>query len=172
MSGLTKRKRIYVDHEVQGVLVRQLVLHWMVAGLVMFLFLFVMQVLSSPDRSTPGGYLEAMWIRYSPLFVAMITVFPVFAYDSIKLSHRFAGPMVSFRAALARLARGERINEISFRRKDFWQSISKDLNAIAARLGQLEDGTSDQSTGTAGNSSVEANGADETPTRHPQEAQS
>lgn len=135
------RKKLFVDKRVQGVLIRQLVYHWLLAGLVMFLYLLIMQVFSSPDRLSLMGHLDAMWSKYSVLLIAIVAVFPVFIYDSIKLSNRFAGPMVSFRNRLNKLARGEEVTALNFRKKDFWHDLSGDLNAIARRMNLFTEGT-------------------------------
>jgi hypothetical protein len=68
------------------------------------------------------------------LLIIMVCLFPAFAYDSIKLSHRFAGPIYSVRTALRKLADGEDMPELSFRKGDFWTDMSGDINRIAARL--------------------------------------
>jgi hypothetical protein len=63
-------------------------------------------------------------------------MFPVFAYDCVRLSHRFAGPIYSLRTALRKLADGQCIPEVSFREDDFWKDVARDVNRIAARLDQ------------------------------------
>jgi hypothetical protein len=68
----------------------------------------------------------------------MATVFPAFALDSIRLSHRFAGPMVSFAKALDRMARGQRIEDLAFRKSDFWKQLAENLNTIAKKLDLAE----------------------------------
>lgn len=134
-----KRSKLYVDKGVQGMLIRQLLIHWCIASLVMFLFLLIMQVFSAPMQLSLGGHLSALWAKYGILCVALLTVFPVFVYDSIKLSNRFAGPMVSFRISLENLAQGKPIESLNFRKRDFWHDISGDLNAIARRMNLLQD---------------------------------
>ncbi len=133
------RKKLFVDKRVQGVLVRQLIVHWMIASLVMFLYLLILQVFSTPEKMSFSGYLSVMWDKYAILLVALISVFPVFVYDSIKLSNRFAGPMVSFRNNLEKLSKGEEVKVLSFRKNDFWHGLSGDINAIARRMNLLND---------------------------------
>ncbi len=139
MTLSRKRSKLYVDKGVQGMLIRQLLIHWCIVSLVMFLFLLIMQVFSSPTQLSLGGHLSALWAKYGVLCVALLTVFPVFVYDSIKLSNRFAGPMVSFRISLENLAQGKPIESLNFRKRDFWHDISGDLNAIARRMNLLRD---------------------------------
>lgn len=133
------RKKLFVDKRVQGVLIRQLIVHWVVAALVMFLYLLILQIFSTPEKLSFSGYLSIMWEKYSILLIALASVFPVFVYDSIKLSNRFAGPMVSFRNNLEKLAKGEDVRVLNFRKNDFWHGLSGDLNAVARRMELLND---------------------------------
>jgi len=141
MKSDRKRSKLFVDKKVQGVLLKQLVFHWFTAALVMVLFLLIMQVLSTPERLSLGEHAGQMWSKYGILLVAIAAIMPVFIYDSIKLSHRFAGPMVSYRNAMAKLAKGEPINAVGFRNKDFWHEICNDLNAVAKRMDLLSEST-------------------------------
>ena len=129
-----KRSRMLVDYPVQGSLVRQLLLHWVIACAVIFLYLFVMQVFSAGVRRPLSEYLSGMWTRYGVLLVVLATVFPVFVFDSIRLSHRFAGPMLPFGKALEQLAKGEKIDAMYFRKSDFWQQLATNLNSVARQL--------------------------------------
>ena len=66
--------------------------------------------------------------------VVMLVISPVFIFDSMKLSNRFVGPMISFRGALKQLANGEDPDPINFRQNDFWKELTNDLNRISAEL--------------------------------------
>lgn len=121
---------------------RQLVLHWTAACVVTFVYLLILQVFTTAARIPLSEHLAAMWTRYGVLLVVVLTLFPVFLFDSLRVSHRFAGPMVSFRDALAKLARGERIPQLEFRQTDFWRELAGNLNAVASKLGQGAEGSS------------------------------
>ena len=60
--------------------------------------------------------------------------FPVFVYDVIRLSHRFAGPIVSLKKNLRDMAKGEEVAPLRFRNNDFWKNLTEDMNSIAKRL--------------------------------------
>ena len=139
MTTDRKRTKLFVDKKVQGILIRQLVMHWITAGLVMLLFLFIMQILSTPKRMSLGEHFGELWAKYGIVLLAVLAVMPVFVYDSIKLSHRFAGPMVSLRNAMSQLAKGKPIDSVIFRKKDFWHEICVDVNSVAKQLNLLSD---------------------------------
>ena len=69
----------------------------------------------------------------------MAFLLPVFVVDSIKLSHRFAGPIYSLRRAIRDIAQGKPARKLKFRRHDFWHEIAEDYNAMLLRLELLDD---------------------------------
>lgn len=140
------RKRLFVDPRVQGSLVRQLITHWGLACFLVFLYLFTLQAFSNGFSMTFQENLMELWNKYGVLGLILAVISPVFIYDSIKLSNRFVGPMVSFRSALSKLAVGESPNPIRFRQNDFWKELSHDLNKVAAELQTLRDEKATQNT--------------------------
>jgi len=59
---------------------------------------------------------------------------PLAVFDMVRLSHRFAGPMVRYRRAMHDLGRGEHVEPLRFRDGDYWQDLATDFNAVLARL--------------------------------------
>ena len=135
---MRKRKKLFVDFPVQGALVRQLLFHWGIACCVILVYLLCMEVFMTREHRSVGEHLYSIWSRYGVLLVVMATVFPAFLIDSIRLSHRFAGPMVSFGKALERMARGQNVDELVFRKSDFWKQLAGNLNTIAKKLDLAE----------------------------------
>jgi len=135
------RKKFFVDPTVQGAIVQRMMFHWLAVLGMLTVFLVVMQILIGGPFKPLSYHLTAIWEKYGLLLVSMACLLPVFAYDAVKLSHRFAGPMVNFRQALGRLANGENIDAVTFRKKDFWQPLTDDLNRISDELRELRPTT-------------------------------
>jgi signal transduction histidine kinase len=74
--------------------------------------------------------------KHAVVVVLSLALLPVFLYDTIKMSHRFAGPIYRFRKSLKTLAGGQSVEEISFRGNDFWADLSNDFNQVAKKLNQ------------------------------------
>lgn len=150
---LSQRKRLFVDNQVQGSLVRQLVIHWCLACFLIFFYLFALQAFSNGFSLSFSENVTALVGQYGLMGLVLLVVSPVFIYDSVKLSNRFVGPMVSFRAALKKLANGENLDEVSFRQNDFWRDLTKDFNAIASELrerrGNDQESAKDDQAATA-----------------------
>ena len=130
------RKKYFVDPAVQGAIVRRLLLHWGYAMLTGCFCLLMLQVFTAGSTLSLGEHLGMFFERYSLLFATMILTLPLFIYDSLRLSHRFVGPMIAVRLALKKLAAGGSVPEITFRQGDFWPEIADDINTLARRIGE------------------------------------
>jgi len=126
------RKKTFVDPKVQGALVRRLVLHWSAFIAVAALVAFCLQVLSNPFRPIEA-HLQDLWWTHGPFLLVMFFMMPVFIVDTIKLSHRFAGPIYRLRNTVRSLAQGEKFQPLKFRDMDFWQGLAEDFNSMMAR---------------------------------------
>lgn len=56
------------------------------------------------------------------------------------ISHRIAGPLFKLRRELERIGGGERIEKITFRKKDFFPEICDSINPILEEINRLRDG--------------------------------
>jgi hypothetical protein len=128
-----KRTQLYVDPKVQGALALRVVLYWIVCILAVTVMLLCWELLTAPVREL-STRLNDMWFHYGPALVASFLLLPLVVLDIIRMSHRFAGPLVRMRAAMRSLARCETVAPISFREDDFWLEFAQDFNAVAARL--------------------------------------
>jgi len=127
------RKKTFVDPKVQGALVRRMVLHWVVFFSVAALVAFALQVLANPFRPIEE-HLRELWWTHGPFLLVLFLMLPVFIVDTIKLSHRFAGPIYRLRNVIRAIARGESYQPLKFRELDFWQGLAEDFNEMIERL--------------------------------------
>ena len=141
-----RRSQKFVDREVQTSLLRRLCLHW-------FLFMFAnglailmwTRFLETPSESWEVTLRLALQ-RALPFALISFALVPVFVLDAMKLSNRFAGPIVRVRRALAEIANGASPRPIEFRNGDFWKSLAQDLNrAFAARIPNQNNSTTNDS---------------------------
>jgi hypothetical protein len=133
-----RRTKNFIDANVQGSLARRIIFHWLLFLLVASLAAFILQVLSNPFRPL-RDHLADIWWTHGPFFLVMAFLLPVFILDSIKLSHRFAGPIYSLRRAIREIAGGKPARKLKFRRRDFWHDVAEDYNAMLQRLELLSD---------------------------------
>ncbi len=148
------RKKTYVDPQVQGSLVRRLILHWVGFFVVASLIAFFLQVMSNPFRSFEA-HATQIWWTHGPFILAMVFLLPVFVLDTLRLSNRFAGPIYRLRKTIRTIAQGESAQPLKFRDGDFWQSLATDFNQMVDQLTSSEESTDknhdEQITATSSN---------------------
>jgi hypothetical protein len=129
----SQRRQTFVDAKVQGALARRIIFHWLVFVAVSWGVSLFLQLLSDPFRPV-GENVRIMWSTQGPLMLVMVLLLPVFVMDTIKLSHRFAGPIISLRRAMREVVAGQPARQIKFRQNDFWHDLADDYNKLATRL--------------------------------------
>src|SRR5262245_11987878 len=118
-----QRRKVYIDALVQGALARRIILHWFVFLAVTSFIACVLQVLSNPLRPL-ADHLHDLWWNQGPFFLVMLFLLPVFVVDTVKISHRFAGPIFSLRRAMRDITKGKPAHKLKFRTNDFWHELS------------------------------------------------
>ncbi|TWU40721.1 hypothetical protein [Novipirellula artificiosorum] len=142
-----RRNRKLVDREVQGGLIRKITVHWIVFFICNAIALTIwIRLFEQPDAdwgTTVGDTMR----RFFPFFVITMALIPAFVWDTLKLTNRFAGPILRLRGALAEVSTGRRVAPLSFRGNDFWQEMAADFNAVVQRCG-ADTHADDKSTDT------------------------
>ena len=133
MSSRPQRRQKFIDSKVQGALARRIIFHWLVFLVVASVTALMLQVLSDPFRPS-GEHLENVWYTHGPFLVVMVFLLPIFVIDTIKVSHRFAGPIYSLRRSMREVADGQPPQKLKFREGDFWHELASDYNAMIDRL--------------------------------------
>lgn len=129
-----KRGKLFIDDNVQGSLIKRIVLHWCAFFLLSLLSLFALEYFMGDPALSFGGHLAVIWGKYAFFILLMLAVVPTFIYDTLKLSHRFAGPILRLKSSIRSLAEGENVAELKFRDNDFWSELSDDFNRVAHRV--------------------------------------
>ncbi len=139
-----RRLQKYVDREVQSSLLVRLCAHWL-----LFMFANLIAVtLWTRFMDTPTEAWEATfaltWHRVVPFVLVSLAIAPVFIWDAVKLSNRFAGPIVRVRQVLERFADGHDFKAVEFRQGDFWKSLASDLNRAFSRKLAAEEASANE----------------------------
>ena len=72
--------------------------------------------------------------RHGLTFVVLFLLLPAFLWDTMRVSHRFAGPVLRLRRMMRELSLGEDPGELRFRDGDFWMELGDYFNDIRSRL--------------------------------------
>ena len=129
-----QRKTILVEKQVQGALGWRIAAHWFI-----FLGLSVsvtcsLQMLSNFEPVSLWSRLEDAMISQAGSVLVLLTLLPWFVHDSLKLSNRFAGPMVRLQKSIVQLTNQDETPPVVFRSGDFWQEIATDFNELRMRV--------------------------------------
>lgn len=128
-----KRTQFFVDSEVQGAIVRRVIVYWTCCLLFLVVPLCIATVVQNPELFFFEQF-GRLWSQYWLILVSLVAMLPFFIYDTVRLSNRFAGPLLRFRRELRRLADGEQVAPLQFREDDFWRPLADEFNRLAARL--------------------------------------
>ena len=130
-----RRKKRFIDSAVQGAIGRRIALHWLMFFAMAFLTLPLWRLMSSTEFTGPfSTLLLRSWAETAPVLVILIAMLPIFVWDTVKFSHRFAGPMYRFHKTVKSLSAGEEVQPIRLRKGDFWMDVADDFNSMIERL--------------------------------------
>ena len=149
------RKRRFVDYKLQGAIVVRVVLYWLGCQFMTAVLLFGFKaVMGQVDIA------DDMSLFYRCALFGTLGFLPLAVIDMVRLSHRFAGPMVRFRRAMHELGRGEQVEPLLFRDGDFWQDLATDFNAVCDRVhGPRGDGVMETTLDSTSEEDLEPVGA-------------
>ena len=135
------RKKFLLEKRVQLTLGLRIVAQWFVFLAVSIVVTTFLYMPTNLDQSLWQDFRVAVFSQL-PSLTVFFALLPWFIHDSLKLSNRFAGPMVRLRGAIIQLTNGEESQALSFRQGDYWTDIASEFNKLRDRVleerGQLE----------------------------------
>lgn len=137
------RKQLFVDPKVQGALVIRAIVYWVACLVTISLMLLCWRIITGPARPL-FLHFDDMWFFHGPALIASLFLLPMVIADIIRVSNRFAGPMLRLRRSMRALARGEHVAPIEFRDGDFWQDFAEEFNQVVVRVQGAESVPADE----------------------------
>ncbi len=129
-----KRKKFLVEKQVQGALGWRIAAHWLVfLGLSIFVTCSL-QMLGSFEQGSLWNSFEKALLGQVGSIAVLLALLHWFIHDSLKLSNRFAGPMVRLQKSIVELTNSSETLPVTFRSQDFWQDIAVDFNNLQMRV--------------------------------------
>jgi hypothetical protein len=132
-----QRRKTFVDSHVQGALARRIVLHWTCLLAVASVTAFTLQVLVNPFRPFVNHVADLWWTQ-GPILLVAVLLLPLFVIDIVKISHHFAGPILSLRRAMRDIAQAKPSKRLNLRADDFWKELADDFNVFVVRAGVVQ----------------------------------
>lgn len=130
----------FLDCGVQASLALRVIWYWFACLAAITGILLVGRVLSEPSLSI-ASHLRHLTVTHGSVALVSLCVLPLVLVDVVKLSNRFVGPLFRLRAAMRQSALREPVPPVTFRRRDYWQDLAEEFNAVIARISALEEHT-------------------------------
>ena len=132
------RQQLLIDSNVQGSILFRTGLYSAACAVYFIVILVFTESMSSPDRD----FADSIWhcldeaIYWAP---GLVLLTPLVAYDMLKLTNRFAGPIFRLRREMQRLASGQSDRPLNFRDGDYWTEMADQFNTIRGELIELRE---------------------------------
>ncbi len=135
-----RRKKLYVSNTIQGVVIRRFAMYWIGYHLllwhgVLFHGYFrevLMQSVSGSSGLSFWAYYGQFFLLNKGMVLCAVAVCPILLWDTLRVTHRIAGPIVRFKDVLKRLAQGENIKEVKLREHDLMEDLRDSFNEFLA----------------------------------------
>jgi methyl-accepting chemotaxis protein len=127
-----ERKDIWIDPFQTRLMMR--IAAYLVVFFVVFLnCLFAWKMIEEGPVDPARQFFE-MAHNYLPVFICLLVLIPVMAWDTIRFSHRLVGPLVRFRKTMRAIAGGEAVRPIKLRDGDYLTELRDDFNKMLQEL--------------------------------------
>ncbi len=130
-----KRKQLYIDPQVQGPIVRRVIVYWSACISFVMLPMLLARVVADPSVFVLN-HVPGLIAQYWPILMCMTVMLPLAVLDALKLSNRFAGPIFRIRHELKKHNEGQPVNKIVLRSDDYWHDIANEFNKFTDRVQQ------------------------------------
>jgi len=127
-----RRRQLFVNRSLQGRLLAQVVVYWFYCLLSIALFAACWITFMKQPASSAELFWE-LWASCGPALAGSILLLPLVLLDCLRISNRFAGPIVRIHEVLQQLAEGKPSGPVQLRDKDYWQELAQSINQIVQR---------------------------------------
>lgn len=131
------RRRLYVDRHVQSALLARFLVYWACIVVFITLLIAISQTFVEPEKNLVQHYVDT-WCSHWPVLAGLGVLLPFVIYDTLKVSHRFAGPIFRLRREMRRFVEGEDAEPVRFRDGDFWPELGEYFTQMMERCRSAE----------------------------------
>lgn len=132
------RHKLLVDSDVQVALLRRTALYATACALYFTIILLCSESMSNPEESIGESLARCMddIVFWLPGFAILA---PVIAYDILRITNRFTGPIYRLRREMMRLIEGDQVQALSFREDDYWNEMAELFNRVKDEMLELRE---------------------------------
>jgi uncharacterized membrane protein YccC len=138
LSTRNRREVLFVDPKVQGMLLMRMVSYWFVVVFVIALLIGYQVYMAGPSQSI-FVKLKQVLAHFEPALIAALCVLPFIMLDSLRVTSKFAGPLVRLRKEMRNLIDGKPVHRIKFRKNDLYDELTEEFNRLAQEVEALRE---------------------------------
>ena len=132
-----KRFQLLVDPITQKSLLMRATFYWMTSLTLMGLLMSIQIGLAHSSLTFDEKFAKVLE-AIGPAMLAALFLLPLFLFDCVRFSNRFAGPIRRIRGHLKQLAETGKTEELKIRQGDFWCDLAEEVNRVAERMNPQE----------------------------------
>jgi methyl-accepting chemotaxis protein len=126
------RKKVWID-PFQTQLSNRIAAYLAVFFVVFVNLLFGWRLIAEGPVDPWRQFIETLYANL-PVFIVLLFLVPVLAWDTIRMSHRLVGPLVRFRKTMEAIADGEPVRPIKLRDGDYLTDLRDEFNRMLESL--------------------------------------
>jgi len=142
---MNRRRRYLVNKKMQlqfvFLLMAQICIPTVALGFSLFvvnnMYLSALQVIVGESVISEPCVQEILFVSVAVVVAFLIVSAALVTFLGVRFSHHIAGPLYKLKDSMARLARGEKVEHIGFRKSDIAEGLAEEFNAIAEKLNRL-----------------------------------
>jgi len=137
MTTGKRRHKLYADRKLQGALLAHAAIYWFYC-LFSVTMIAVCWIIFTKQPESSAELFTQLWLNCGPALLGSVLLLPLVMLDCLRLSNRFAGPMVRMQRLMQELADGETPPPFALRPGDYWTDFANNMNLVMARLRDQE----------------------------------
>lgn len=143
MTNGKRRHQLFADRKIQGALLAHTAIYWFYC-LFSVTLIAVCWIIFTKQPESSAELFSQLWLNCGPALLGSVLLLPLVMLDCLRLSSKFAGPMVRMQRVMRELAAGETPPAFTLRPGDYWTEFADNMNIVMVRL--REPGPHSQST--------------------------
>ena len=135
MTNGKRRHQMLADRKIQGALLAHTAIYWFYCLFSVTLIAVCWIIFTKQPESSTELFTQ-LWLNCGPALFGSVLLLPLVLLDCLRLSNRFAGPMVRMQRVMRELAEGQTPPAFTLRPGDYWTEFADNMNTVMERLRQ------------------------------------
>jgi hypothetical protein len=135
----SRRRTTYLGWQLHGRIVARFAMYWGIYHMLLWEALCAREYIHRQSAllsgQAPASPFFASFVRENGwMIIFALIATPILLWDVVRLTHRVVGPLKRLEGVFQRMAAGQVVREVKFRKGDFVEGVEKALNTYLASL--------------------------------------